>query len=173
MDRLRNLAFVLKDASRLYTKRFEERANHLSLTLPQCKALIQLSKNEGISQKRLSELSDIEPMTLVRILDRMEADGTIERRPDPTDRRARSLYLTARASPVLDQIWQMAAQTRAEALSGLSADERNTLLNLLERVHANLLGLEPIADASPTPGVAAPAASRAATPLHRKTVTSK
>jgi DNA-binding MarR family transcriptional regulator len=162
MDRLRNLPFVLKDVSRLYTKRFEERANHLSLTLPQCKALVQLSKNEGISQKRLSELSDIEPMTLVRILDRMEADGTIERRPDPTDRRARSLYLTPKANPVLDQIWQMGAQTRSEALEGLTAEERNALLDLLERVQTNLAGLKPIE-----------ASAKPATPVKRKTATNK
>lgn len=152
MDRMRNFGFVLKDASRLYSKRFEERAQNLSLTLPQCKALAILSKNEGISQKRLSELSDIEPMTLVRILDRMEADGWIERRADPSDRRARSLYVTGKASPILDQIWQVGAQVRNEALNGITAEERAVLLGLLERVHENLLALKPAA----TPAAPAP-----------------
>jgi len=147
MDRLKNFGFLLKDVSRLFIKRFEERAAvGLSLTLGQCKALITLFKNEGISQKRLSELADIEPMTLVRILDCMEAAGFIERRADPADRRARTLYLTKKAAPILDRIWEVSAQTRQETLAGFSTEERNTLISLFERAHENLLSLKPIAD---------------------------
>lgn len=138
MDRLRNFGFLIKTLERLYKKRFETLAQEHSLTLPQCKVLFNLARNEGISQKRLAELAEVEPMTLVRILDRMEADGWMERRPDPVDRRARSLYLTAAASPVLEQIDKVSAQMRAEALHGLSADERTQLMKLLERVHANM-----------------------------------
>jgi len=138
MDRIRTFGFCLKNLERLYSKRFESLAAELSLTLPQCKALYHLARNEGVSQKRLSEIAEIEPMTLVRILDRMETDGWIERRPDPVDRRARCLFLKDGARPVLDQIDKMSAQTRAEALEGLSDDERNTLITLLERVHANM-----------------------------------
>ena len=144
MERFASLGFLLKDVTRLYTRRFEERADRLSLTLPQCKALAYLSKNEGVSQKRLAELIEIDPMTLVRILDRMEADGWVQRRSDPDDRRARSLVLTEKAKPILDHIWQLAAETRAEALEGLSTPERNALAELLERVHENLLALKPI-----------------------------
>ncbi|MDY6945470.1 MAG: MarR family transcriptional regulator [Pseudomonadota bacterium] len=138
MDRVRNFGFIIKALESLYKKRFEALAQERSLTLPQCKALFYLARNEGISQKRLAEQADIEPMTLVRILDRMEADGWIERRPDPGDRRARSLCITAGAAPVLEQIDKLSAQMRAEALHGLSADERTQLMLLLERVHANM-----------------------------------
>lgn len=138
MDPIRNFGFLIKTLESLYRKRFEALAQERSLTLPQCKALLYLSRNEGISQKRLAELAEIEPMTLVRILDRMEADGWIERRADPVDRRARSLYTTTGAKPVLEQIDKFSAQMRAEALHGLSADERTQLLKLLERVHANM-----------------------------------
>ncbi|HUN75719.1 MAG TPA: MarR family transcriptional regulator [Steroidobacteraceae bacterium] len=156
-DRFANLGFLLKDVSRLYARRFEERAHRLSLTLPQCKALAYLSKNEGVSQKRLAELLEIDPMSLVRILDRMEADGWVQRRSDPEDRRARSLILTDKAKPLLDQMWRLAAETRAEVLEGLSNAERTTLMELLERVHTNLQGLKPLpqaanASASGTPG---------------------
>ena len=139
MDRIRNFGFILKNLERLYTKRFETLAQELSLTLPQCKALFHLSRNEGISQKRLTELAEIEPMTLVRILDRMESDGWVERRPDPNDRRARTLYVTAGAKPVLEQIDKLSAQMRAEALAGLSGEHRNQLMGLLEHVYQNLL----------------------------------
>ena len=102
MDRMRNFGFLLKDVSRRYVLRFEQRAREISLTLPQCKALVRLEKNEGVSQARLAELADVEPMTMVRILDRMEADGLLERRPDPGG--------PARAPPVSHRQGQAAAR---------------------------------------------------------------
>jgi MarR family transcriptional regulator for hemolysin len=151
VDRLRNFGFILKNLERLYTKRFEILAQELSLTLPQCKALFHLSRNEGISQKRLTELAEIEPMTLVRILDRMESDGWVERRPDPNDRRARTLYVTSGATPILEQIDKLSAQMRADALAGLNAEQRNQLMTLLEHVYQNLLPakVEPASAAKP------------------------
>lgn len=142
MDRLRTLGFLLKDVTRLYTRRFEERAQDLSLTLAQCKALSYLENNEGVSQKRLAELTELDPMTLVRMLDRMEADGWVERRSDPDDRRARSLCLTARAKPILEHIAAIAKDTRAEALHGFTEEERTQLTRLLARVHDNLIFLK-------------------------------
>jgi len=141
MDRLRAFGFLLKDVTRLYVQRFEQRARRFGVTLPQCKALGYLSKNEGISQVRLAELADTDPMTLVRILDRMEADGLVERRPDPSDRRARRLYLTSKAAPFLDTIWHLADLTRAEAFEGISKKERELFIGILARIHANLTAL--------------------------------
>jgi MarR family transcriptional regulator for hemolysin len=88
-------------------------------------------------------------MTLVRILDRMEADGFIERRADPADRRARTLFVTSKATPTLEQIWAIGAQTRNEMFIGMSTEERNTLMTLMERVHENLLSLKPVAGSAP------------------------
>jgi MarR family transcriptional regulator, transcriptional regulator for hemolysin len=149
MDPLRNFGFLLKDVTRLYSLNFENHATELNLTLPQCKVLCYLQRNEGISQVRLAELSDTDPMTLVRILDRMEGDGLIERRPDPADRRARRLYLRPAASPVLEEIWRVSDRARAEALSCLSAADRAQLMSLMQRVHANLDALLPEAEAMP------------------------
>jgi MarR family transcriptional regulator, transcriptional regulator for hemolysin len=151
MDLHRNWGFLLKDVSRLYTRRFEERAHALSLTLPQCKTLAYLASNEGVSQKRLSELIEIDPMSLVRILDRMEADGWVQRRSDPEDRRARSLAITEKAKPIVAQIWELADEVRGEALADLATDERTQLVELLERVHKNLLALEPLAEDAQAP----------------------
>ncbi|HEY7890468.1 MAG TPA: MarR family transcriptional regulator [Steroidobacteraceae bacterium] len=147
LDLNRQLGFLLKDTSRRYTRRFEERAHALSLTLPQCRALLHLENNEGVSQKRLSELTELDPMTLVRILDRMEADGWVQRRFDPADRRAHTLWLTPKSKPVLEHISHVIAETRAETLHGLSNEERGNLIELLERVHANLASLPPVAAA--------------------------
>jgi len=142
MDRLRNFGFLLKDVSRRYVLRFEQRARAISLTLPQCKALVRLEKNEGVSQARLAELAEVEPMTMVRILDRMEADGLLERRPDPSDRRARRLYLTRKAKPLLDEIWRLSELTRAETFAGISRRDREGFMGLLERMHVNVCALE-------------------------------
>jgi MarR family transcriptional regulator for hemolysin len=154
MDRLRNFGFLLKDVSRRYVLRFEQRAREISLTLPQCRALVRLEKNEGISQARLAELADVEPMTMVRILDRMEADGLLERRVDPADRRARALYLTRRAKPLLDEIWRLSELTRAETFKGIRPRARDAFMEALERMHANVCAL----DTRPVQAAVAPAA---------------
>jgi MarR family transcriptional regulator, transcriptional regulator for hemolysin len=142
-DRLRNFGFLLRDVHRLYAKHFERYAREIELTLPQCKVLGHLSRNEGISQARLAELTDTDPMTLVRTLDRMQQDQWIERRPDPEDRRAHRLYLREAAKPIMTRMWKLADQARQEALSALNIAEREQLMDLLERVHGALLQLEP------------------------------
>jgi DNA-binding MarR family transcriptional regulator len=141
-DKLRNFGFLVRDVSRLCAKRFERNARELELTLPQCKVLAHLSRNEGISQARLAELTETDPMTLVRTLDRMQQDGWIERRADPVDRRAHRLFLLEAAKPIVERIWKFAEQTRSEALEVLSPSERELLVDLLERVHGTLLALE-------------------------------
>lgn len=145
MDRLRNFGFLIKDVSRLSSKNFERHANELKLglTLPQCKVLAYLKRNQGISQTRLADLTDTDPMTLVRILDRLQQEGWLERRPDPADRRAHQLFLRPEATPVLDQIWIIADRARAESLGGLDENDRSLLISLLERIHGNLATLVP------------------------------
>jgi DNA-binding MarR family transcriptional regulator len=137
-DPQRNLGFLIRDVGRLWARLFERRARDLNLTLAQCKVLISLSRNQGTSQARLAELTDTDPMALVRTLDRMEQDRWIERQPDPSDRRAHRLYLCAPAEPVLQRIWAVSDQSRKEALSALSAAERERLIDMLERVHSTL-----------------------------------
>ena len=88
----------------------------LGLTRAQCRTLGYLARNEGINQAGLADILEIRPMTLVRQIDRMEEAGWIERRPDPADRRARRLFLTDKARPVLGRIWNVANETRDEAL---------------------------------------------------------
>jgi MarR family transcriptional regulator for hemolysin len=158
VDRLKSFGFLLKDVSRRYVLRFERHAAEISLTLVQCRALTHLEKNEGISQARLAELTEVEPMAMVRILDRMETDGVIERRPDPDDRRARRLHLTARAKPLLEEIWRLAALTRAETFAGIARAERESFIDVLERLDSNLLALEALPAPARPPSRSHPAA---------------
>src|SRR5437667_12201795 len=113
MDLDRSFGFLVHDVARLFGRRFNQRALlFLGLTRAQCKVLGYLARNEGINQAGLADLLEIKPMTLVRQIDRMEEDGWIKRHLDPADRRARRLYLTAKARPILGRIWNVATDTR-------------------------------------------------------------
>jgi MarR family transcriptional regulator, transcriptional regulator for hemolysin len=151
MKESRRFGFLLRDVTRLYVQRFEQHAAALGLTLAQCKALIRLEDCEGVSQVRLAELTDLEPMALVRILDRMESEGWIERRSDPRDRRVRCLYLTAKARPLLDDIRGLMDRTWGEAFENIPKQKSELLTELLDTVRGNLLAKgPPAAPAEPT-----------------------
>ncbi len=134
-----NISFVLHDVARLLRKRFEQRSGSSGLTRAQWQVLAYLSLNEGIHQNKLADLIEIMPITLARLLDKMEARGFIERRPNPTDRRAWLLYLTPRAHPLLEIMRSNGQKTRDEAFIGLSADEQLHLLKTLCLIKSNLL----------------------------------
>ena len=138
MDSLQNFGYLVKDISRLYTLHFQRHAVDYGVTIGQCKVLGYLRRNEGISQVKLAELTDTDPMTLVRMLDRMEASGLVERRPDPADRRASRLYLQPGAGPTLDAIAQTHERALAEAMADIADADRQLLLDLLGRIHINL-----------------------------------
>jgi MarR family transcriptional regulator, transcriptional regulator for hemolysin len=136
----RSFGYLVHDVTRLFERRFNDRAlRFLGLTRAQCRILGYLARHEGIHQAGLADLLEIKPMTLVRQIDRMEEDGWIERRPDPADRRARRLVLTDKARPILTRILELSAEVRREAFADLSEDEGRHLLALLRRVHGSLV----------------------------------
>jgi MarR family transcriptional regulator, transcriptional regulator for hemolysin len=144
VNRLRTFGFLLKDISRRYVHRFEERARALRLTLPQCRVLVQLSMREGVSQAELADLADLEPMTLVRVLDRMEADGWVKRCSDPSDRRARCLYLTPAGRPLVAEVWRLVDLTRSESVAGLSPEQVEQFIGTMESIRDNLAAVAPV-----------------------------
>jgi DNA-binding MarR family transcriptional regulator len=139
--RLRNFSFLLNEVSRRYVLRFEQRAERHALTLAQCRVLVRLEGQEGISQARLGQLAGMDAMTVVRTLDRMEEQGLIERRADPADRRARCLHLTAKGKRMVEEVWRLVEATQAEVFAGVGSAQRDTFLEVLERVHANVTAL--------------------------------
>lgn len=132
--------YLVSDVGRMLRAIFDRRAREIGLSLAQAKAIIHVSRSEGINQAALANLLEVQPISLARLVDRMEAAGWIERRPDPTDRRARCLHLSEKAHPILEQIQILSGEIRGEALSGLSEEEQDTLMRLLKRVHANMSG---------------------------------
>lgn len=141
---LRTFGFLLKEVSDQYVQRFEQRAGALGLTLPQCSLLVYLTSHAGVSQTRLAELTGIQPMTLVRILDRMESDGWLERRNHPTDRRARCLYPRVKSKSLLNDICYLADLTRREAFAGIPRMQADLVIALLEKIGSNFASLEPL-----------------------------
>ncbi|UVK41544.1 MarR family transcriptional regulator [Mesorhizobium sp. AR10] len=134
-----NISFVLHDTARLLRKRFEQRSRTSGLTRAQWQVLAYLSLREGIHQNKLADLMEIMPITLARLLDKIEARGFVERRPDPADRRAWLLYLTPEARPLLEIMRSNGQKTRDEAFAGLSADAQQRLLQTLCLIKSNLL----------------------------------
>jgi DNA-binding MarR family transcriptional regulator len=132
------LGFLLHDVARLLRKRFEQRARHLGLTRSQWQVIAYLSRCEGIHQGGLAELLEIEPITLVRILDKLTERGLIERRQHPTDRRTWLLFLKDAARPLLISMQEIAETTRAEALCGVPETQRDILLQTLTQMKTNL-----------------------------------
>lgn len=144
--------FLLHDTARLMRRDFERRSRSSGLTRAQWAVLAYLARTEGTSQAALAEMLEIEPITLVRLLDRLEGAGWVERRADPTDRRVRRLYLTETARPLMEQFQELASATREAALGGLSEAERRQLTDLLTKVRTNLSGRDPAAEAASTEG---------------------
>ena len=133
------LGFLLHDVARLLGKRFEQRAKDLGLTRSQWQTLAYLANNEGIHQAGLAEMLEIEPITLVRILDKLAERGLIERRQHPGDRRAWLLYLRAEARPLMADLGALGDMTRGEALLNVPPDDVHRLHDTLTLMKSNLV----------------------------------
>jgi len=142
----RSFGFLMHDVSRLMRKSFDRRASAIGLTRSQWRVLAHLSRNEGVKQAGLAEILEIKPITLARLLDRLGANGWVERRPDPNDKRARRLFLTDKARPILIELREVALSVREEALSGFDAAEQDRLIDQLRAVKENLLTADETAD---------------------------
>ncbi|HTK97107.1 MAG TPA: MarR family transcriptional regulator [Pseudomonadales bacterium] len=143
--------FLVSDVSRMLRENFRTTTPELGLTLAQARVLVHLSRNEGISQVALSALLEIQPITLLRQIDRLEKAGLIERRAHPSDRRAQQLYLTPRSQPLLKKIFDKGAQRQDQVMAGLDEAEREQLMSSLLRIKANLsqMAAQPDVDVAP------------------------
>ena len=133
-----SLGFLISDVSRLMRRRFDERAKLIGATRPQWRTLAMLSRHEGINQGGLADLLEIEPITLCRMIDRLEEAGKVERRRDPDDRRAWRIYLTEKARPIIEQLRILADELIDEAMDGIGDDRRALLAESLQAMRANL-----------------------------------
>lgn len=129
---------MLADVSRLIRRSFDERARGIGVTRPQWLVLTTLNRHEGKNQGSLAELLVMEPITLCRMVDRLQEADLVERRQDPTDRRAWQLFLTPKARELLKDLKPLGTEVMALALEGISEDERDHLRQSLDRIRQNL-----------------------------------
>lgn len=132
------LLIQLSDVSRVARRQFDERARAIGATRAQWKTLTVLSRNEGINQGGLADLLEIEPITLCRMIDRLADAGLVERRRDPTDRRAWNVYLTQASRPILDDLRAIAADLTTAAFDGIDEADQARFADILTRIRANL-----------------------------------
>lgn len=132
------LGFLIHDAHRLLRRRFEARAAGYGLSSAQWRLLVRLVKDEGSTQARLAEFLEIEPISVSRLVDRMEAGGWVARRQDASDRRVRMVFPTEKSRSAFAAVKAIAGEIYDEALAGLADAERRALIGGLARIVENL-----------------------------------
>jgi MarR family transcriptional regulator, transcriptional regulator for hemolysin len=123
--------FLLHDVARLIRVHADKRARAQGMTRAQWGILVWLERRPGLSQKELAELLEVEPITVARLIDRLETRGMVERRPDPKDRRIWRLHLSAAAYPMLGEIDRQRALLRELATEGLDEASVETMTEVL------------------------------------------
>jgi MarR family transcriptional regulator, transcriptional regulator for hemolysin len=113
------------------------RAQLPGITLAQSTVLTQLAQHEGVNQVALAHILDIRPITLARLLDRLEAAGFVTRMPDPNDRRSHVLALTVKALPVVETVYDLTRKIYDDLQLGISKAEAIQLHALLCRIESN------------------------------------
>jgi len=151
----RSFGFLVHDVSRLVKRRFERQARQIGLliTRRQAAVVLYVARNEGVSQTEVAAWLDLEPIALVRMLDKLSEEGLVERRAHPTDRRVRTLWLTPGAEPVVQRILDINQAIREEAFAGLEPGTRVAMIAALGSIKDNLMLQEETAD-DPAPSVA-------------------
>lgn len=134
-----SLGFLINDVARLFRRNFNRRVQKLDLTQAQWQILAHVSRNEGMRQSQLAEILELQPISVGRLIDRMQAAGWIDRRPDPSDRRAFKLFLTDKATPILEQMRSYSGDMHKEVLQEISNEDEQLLLALLTRIRENLI----------------------------------
>jgi MarR family transcriptional regulator for hemolysin len=138
-DFQRDLMFLLHDVARLIRVDADKRARAHGMTRAQWGILIWLERQSGLSQKELAELLEVEPITVARLIDRLEGRGMVERRPDPKDRRIWRLHLCPPAIPVLREIDRQRTEMRDLLADGLDESTIETMTEALLTMKSTLV----------------------------------
>lgn len=133
-----NIATLMAQVSRLMRRAFDEKARAIGVTRPQWQVLTLLNANEGINQGGLAELLEVEPITLGRMIDRLQDASLVERRPDPADRRAWRLHITDKARELLTQLRPLAEEMIDAALDGVPQVHRDEIADVMRQMRSNL-----------------------------------
>ena len=148
----REFGFILNDVARLLRTYADYKAAQFGITRAQWAVLVRLERSEGLNQTELADILDLQPITLTRLLDKLSDSGLIERRPDPGDRRAKRLFLTPAARPLLKQLAELGEETMASTLAGIDRESVEQMVSQLALVKENLPAADPAAPCRPGRG---------------------
>ena len=129
---------LVSDVARLVRTLADARARSHGMTRAQWMILVRLDRQPGMSQNELAALIEVEPITVGRLVDRLERRGMVERRSDPHDRRIWRLHLTPEAQPMLKEIAKARTELNAVMTAGLSGKDLETTLDCLLQMKANV-----------------------------------
>jgi DNA-binding MarR family transcriptional regulator len=135
---METLPFEIGETAHALRRAFDRRATTLGVTRAQWKVLFRLSRMPGLRQIELADLLDVEPITLSRIVDRLEEAGLVARVADPTDRRVWRLELTAKAQPLIAKLRTLAEELMHEAFAGLTNEDLELMRGKLAKIRDNL-----------------------------------
>ena len=133
-----HIGYLLADNSRLARWAFDQQVREIGVTGPQARLLLTLNRQPGENQGFYAERLEVEPITLCRMVDRLEEASMVERRPDPADRRAWQLHLTDKSRKVVEKLQQRVDSLVEDMLAGLTSAERSEFARLLKVVGSNL-----------------------------------
>src|SRR5690606_956403 len=136
---LDNFGYLLGETARVLTRRFDEYAQANGVTHTQWMVLIALLRQEGISQAQLAKYLEVEPISMSRMIDRLQAGDLIHRVEDPSDRRVKTLYSSPKTKKVLKRRRSCGAEVWAEARAGMSDEEIQRFGVTVGRTGSNLL----------------------------------
>jgi MarR family transcriptional regulator, transcriptional regulator for hemolysin len=134
LDLKRQLVAQLVESSRLLRNYIDNRAKSRGTTRAQWIVLFRLRQQEGLSQVDLADVLELQPISLVRLLDRLVEHGLLERRHDPKDRRANRLFLTARGRQLVDDLDSLRDAIASDVLQDMSDGAIKTSLKTLQEI---------------------------------------
>jgi len=134
---METLPFEIGETAHALRKAFDRLAVGLGVTRAQWKVLFKLTRKPGLRQVELADLLDLEPITLCRIVDRLEEAGLVERSRDPEDRRAWKLHVTAKAQPLIEKLHAVGAELVDQAFGGLDPKEIEIARKVLAQAREN------------------------------------
>jgi MarR family transcriptional regulator, transcriptional regulator for hemolysin len=126
-----DLFYALHDVARMLRTKFDQRARAYGMTRAQAVILHRLQRQPGLSQNEMASICEVEPITIARLVDRLEAAGMLKRCPDPNDRRIRRLKLLPAAEPVLKWIDEYKQLVRDDLSEGISPEDWDAALRVL------------------------------------------
>jgi len=136
----RTLTGTINEISLMVTRIFNRRVKDLGLTRSQWQVVYLLYQHDGQTQTELAETLTMAKPPLGRVVDRLEADGWVERREDSKDRRAKRVFLTEKVTPLIGPLERIVDEIGDVTTKGMSNTERETFKKSLHIAHRNLRG---------------------------------